>query len=228
MEMSRVRKHWSRIRTTALLCMFGAVVLVLGKTILVESLSETETVEVKLPNEIPLNGWETITADELKDQTPDQPNYLTGKEYQYTQETINLTIQARYISGTNGNVRSLIDRYISASLERETWETHTLENVGSFLLKADQEGVNLSSCINPYGGATVSIKDYQFNRNFHDIRHRFVPWLLGNKLKDERCLWTHMSASHQVGEPSNVNLSIEDAWEDWYRWWAVHLPNMEY
>lgn len=224
-------KPWTRIRTVVLIVLFGAVVLVLGKIMLLANAEVLETADITMPDSIPLEGWQDISAKNLNDQDPEKPGYLKGREYDYMQNSTTLNVQARYISGTNGDVERFINHYLPSSLEIDSfgaknWEVHTFEGVGSFLLLVEQKNIQLSSCINPYGGSTVSARAYKRNRNFQDIRYRLVPWLLGESLKDERCLWTHMSISQEGGKSVAMNSSIEAVWANWYQWWSVQLPEM--
>ncbi|MEN8447650.1 MAG: cyanoexosortase A system-associated protein, partial [Cyanobacteria bacterium J06555_13] len=167
---------WNRFRLFLLISVFGAALLVLGKVSFLEKSSDFTSKEVRLPESVPLQGWAGRSSTALNDQDSTKPDYLVGREYSYAQNSLILSIQVRYIKPTNGNVKGFIKKYLpSTPLDEEEWEVHTLKGVGSFLLATDRDEIKLSSCLNPYGGSTVSIEEYKRNRNFQDIRYRFIP-----------------------------------------------------
>ncbi|MEM6598361.1 MAG: cyanoexosortase A system-associated protein [Cyanobacteria bacterium P01_C01_bin.69] len=248
----------SQIRNTTrklvLLSAFGAVAFVLGKILLVSPTVETDSSilakTVELPATIPLSGWEATSTEQLKDHGAARHNYIQGKEYRYTQGSTTLSVQARYFVGTSGNVRKFINNYLPATevslqkdIKQKNWQVQSLDKTGSFLVIAEAGSFQVSSCINPHGKSTVSARAYKQNRNFQDIRYRLIPWLLGEPLKDERCLWTHMFIEKQIekkikqhteqqqNELANSQIEmleplIQEAWSDWYTWWSPRLAKM--
>lgn len=220
----------NKIKNVVLVLVFSAVALVLGKVTLLPVPEKKQVLSVSLPDDVPVRGWKSESAQPLQAQRSPQRSYTEGKQYQYVKGAEILDIQARYFVGTNGDVKGFIDTYLSeltedAALEGQ-WEVRELASSGSVLLLSDRATFQLSSCINPYGKSTVSARAFKHNRNFQDIRHRIVPWLLGENLKDERCLWTHMSIAKKGKTDEEVSSSIEDAWSDWHNWWSIRLPEM--
>ncbi|EDX85933.1 hypothetical protein S7335_3636 [Synechococcus sp. PCC 7335] len=218
-----------------LVSVFATVTLVLGKITLTPATEKGTKTSVDLPEAVPVEGWQARSTAALKDQDLDKPSYVEGREYQYINGSAVLDVQARYFSGTNGNVPEFIKTYFPSlakdTMTKDIWEVRAFEQSGSVLLASDTEVLHLSSCINPYGGSTVSARAYKQNRNFQDIRYRLVPWLLGENLKDERCLWTHMSVistdAQQKKTPEEMSILIENAWSSWYKWWTVQILEME-
>jgi cyanosortase A-associated protein len=216
------------MRTLVLLLLLGIVVSVLGKVSLFAQSKESDMLNFDLPDTISLKGWRSISSQALKDRDSEQPNYWTGKEYFYTRGSVTLTIQARYFVKTNGDVQGFISDHLASYLSgRETWQTQEIEEIGSFLISSRNGETQLSSCINPYGGSTVTIREFQWNRNFQDIRYRFIPWLFGEPLKDERCLWTHISISAREAERIDASDLRDTAWLDWYNLWVRQLPKLK-
>ncbi len=209
--------------------LLGAVVSVIGKVSLQAKPQIDRNTSFSLPDSISLKGWRSISSQELKDRNSDRSNYWTGREYSYIRGSVTLTIQARYFVKTNGDVQGFISDYLASYLStQKNWQTYKLEEIGTFLLNSENEEKQLSSCINPYGGSTVTIREFQWNRNFQDIRYRLIPWLFGESLKDERCLWTHMSISAQEAKPlEETSILLEAAWLDWYDWWNNQLPRLK-
>lgn len=226
METEGVATPWNRGRTAALGLVLVGVAAVTGKVLLWETVEPTRPVEVQLPEVVPLENWQATQAEDLTDQNPEKPSYRKGREYRYQQGNSELDIQARYFVGTNGNVRVFINSYRPAELGAQAWEPRQLDETGSFLMLVEPSRIQISSCINPYGKSTITARAYKRNRNFQDIRYRLIPWLLGESLKDERCLWTHMSITKDANSSKEVIDTIENAWSSWYQWWAIHLPGM--
>ena len=224
----RILVSWHQARLAILVTLFGSVVAVFIKTCLPSEDTATAPKTVRLPATIPIEGWQFVGSQPLTDQRPDQPNYQAGQTYHYQQQDKSLYIEARYIDGTNGDVEGFIKLYTPLNIPSPNLkiETHHQENVGSYLILFDQDKIHLSSCINPHGGSTVSIEAYKWNRNFQDIRYRFMPWLLGKNLKDERCLWTHASLSMENNQVEAATSLIEAAWISWYHAWAIYLLQM--
>lgn len=221
---------WKHIRIFLLVSVLAGVGLVFTKTFLYANSVEKKSVEtVALPGEVPLSGWQSTGNQPLADQTPEWPNYLAGRKYSYIQDSDTLDIEARYIVGTNGDVRKFISDYtdLSQPIEQLNLETRYQNGVGSYLIFADQGKMHLSSCVNPYGGSTVTIRDYQWNRNFRDVRYRLIPWLFGESLKDERCLWTHAEIDLDGRALDEATALVESAWLPWSQWWASYLPTIK-
>ncbi|MEN8444601.1 MAG: cyanoexosortase A system-associated protein [Cyanobacteria bacterium J06555_13] len=220
----------NKIKHVVLVLVFGAVALVLGKVTLLPAPEKRQALSVSLPDDIPLEGWKNKSTKPLDARRARQKGYTEGKQYQYAKEPAVLDIQARYFVGTNGNVKGFINTHLSeltedAVLEGQ-WEVRELEASGAVLLLSDRSTLHLSSCINPYGKSTVSARAFKHNRNFQDIRYRIVPWLLGENLKDDRCLWTHMSIAKEGKTDEETSSLIEEAWADWHKWWSIRLFKM--
>lgn len=220
---------WNYFRASILILIFGTSVFVfIKKNIFTSSYAEPNVNGSRLPVSIPLQGWESASSRQLDDHLLDSSNYRAAREYRYIQGPIQLKSQARYMVQTDGDIKRFISDNPSLSyLMQEDWETRHSDESGSYFLILTSKGIHLSSCVNPHGMSTVSTQDYKWNRNFQDIRYRFLPWLLGEPLKDERCLWTHMSISSNDPNSKDLIPILEMSWEIWYRWWSIKLPRME-
>ncbi|MEN8443794.1 MAG: cyanoexosortase A system-associated protein [Cyanobacteria bacterium J06555_13] len=227
MQTKGIVKPPNPVRELALGLMLMAVAIVAIKVTLWDNVEVSEPAEVQLPEAVPLGNWQALSAEELGDQQLETANYKKGREYRYQTEFSSLNVQARYFSPTSGNVRGFIKNYLPNSLEQSNWELHRLDETGTYLMLVEPRQIQISSCINPYGKSTVSAKAYKQNRNFQDIRYRLIPWLLGEPLKDERCLWTHMLIAQTSDDQVPLNDDAQEAWILWYEWWSDQLSKME-
>ncbi|PZU94430.1 MAG: hypothetical protein DCE90_15040 [Pseudanabaena sp.] len=112
-------------------------------------------------------------------------------------------------------------------------ETRRIEGVGYFTLFTHEQRAYLASCINPRGGATVTLEQFNNNRNKYDISpERFVRYLIGlADLRDDRCLLTAMSIAldskitpqnKEVLEP--VYQKLQQSWSNWFANWQGNFP----
>jgi cyanosortase A-associated protein len=217
---------WKQIRFGLLVVVSGAALVVFVKTALYPNQPKSNFAAYDFPQTVPLTGWQALDSHSLSNPIPEQTNYRSGRQYRYTQQHVSLDIEIRYIVGTDGDIKAFIAQYIKPSkpLNQLNWMMRQEEGVGSYALFIDQGKAYLSSCINPYGGSTVTDREFKYNRNFHDIRHRLIPWLLGESLKDERCLWTIASTSLQNASSESSYSLLEKTWFEWNEWWHLHFP----
>jgi cyanosortase A-associated protein len=76
----------------------------------------------------------------------------------------------------------------------------------------------LDACINSRGGSTFTEEQFRANRIQYDVQfNRLLPWLLGQQeLRDQRCLWTHLSIPLNQSSPESSYHILENAWFSWY------------
>ena len=214
---------WKNIRISLLGVTLGGVLLVLGKVTLYPALSSRIVTPFVFPTAVPLTKWQPLQSHPLVDQTAKHPTYLSGRRYQYIQDNIQLDIEMRYLVDTDGDVKAFLNTYTSI---RSFPMLRQQEGVGFYSLFTYQRKAYLSSCINPYGGSTVTDNQFKQNRNTYDVRlSRLLSWLLGQeKLKDERCLWTHLSVPLRYSSPEPSYQLLESTWFSWYQWWRPRFP----
>lgn len=213
---------WKNIRISFLAITSIAVLLVLAKSILIPAESRQVASAFVFPLAVPLTGWQSLPSSTLNQNT--QPNYLSGRQYQYTQQNLPLNIEMRYVVNTVGDVKEFVKQTTNIPLSKVVQRQQA--GIGFYNLFTYQEKAYLSSCINPRGGTTVTDRQFKQNRNTYDLQlNRLLPWLLGEeKLKDNRCLWTHLSIPLKHTTPDHAYQKLETAFFSWYQWWEVRFP----
>lgn len=213
---------WKNIRISFLAITLIGVLLVLAKSILIPAENKQVASAFVFPLTVPLTGWQTLPSSSLNQKT--QPNYLSGRQYKYTQQDLPLNIEMRYVVNTVGDVKEFVKQTTKIPLTKVIQRQQA--GIGFYNLFTYQEKAYLSSCINPRGGTTVTDRQFKQNRNTYDLQfNRLLPWLLGEeKLKDNRCLWTHLSVPLKHTTPDNAYQKLETAFFSWYQWWEVRFP----
>ena len=230
---------WKSTRISFLSVTLFGVLLVLTKSILFPASSNRTVTAFVFPSVVPLNGWQPLASHPLgtqssttkscrgcvkQAQTNKQVNYLSGRQYQYIQNNLSLNIEMRYVVNTVGDVQEYIKQNTNIPSAKVTPRQQT--GIGYYNLFTDRGKAYLSTCINPRGGTTVTDRQFKQNRNTYDLQSRIVPWLLGQKeLKDNRCLWTHISTPLKGTTPDDTYQVLETAFVSWYQWWYPRFPN---
>jgi cyanosortase A-associated protein len=217
-----LRFQQSKLLLLMIVC--GGVFVVLGKSIFHPAITIRNTSLVTLPTSVFLNGWQFLESRSLYDQTSDRPSYLSGRLYRYRNTHSQLNIQMRYLVNTNGDVSAYIQDYTLLKVKLEDVDIYRQVETGSYSLFVDGKYAYLSACINPHGSSTVFAKEFKHNRNFYDIRYRLLPWLLGQPLKDERCLWVQMSTPIRSSSPESSYTILKTVWVTWHQWCQAHFP----
>ncbi|MEM9162826.1 MAG: cyanoexosortase A system-associated protein [Cyanobacteria bacterium P01_F01_bin.4] len=151
--------------------------------------------------------------------------FVSGHRYQVQYDNRPVAVEMRYLIHPNAELMELIEQYLEPeqTVQRDAIAIKQSPDLGSYLLYSDQGQAYLSACINPYGTSTVTDQEFKYNRNFYDIRYRLWPWLTGENLKDERCLWAHLSTP-LGNDPQAAQKALEQVWPDWYEWWQAEFP----
>ena len=216
-----------KLRLSLLAVIFSSVFFILGRTILTPTASSSTFTSFVFPTAVPLPKWQPVASRPLAAPIAD-PNYPSGRIYQYVQNDLPLDIEMRYVVNTNGNVKSFIQQYSSKppSPGQLSLVLRQQEGVGSYNLFAYQQRAYLSTCINSRGGTTVTDLQFRLNRYTYDIRFdRLLAWFQGRaNFVDGRCLWAHLSIPLNNSSPDNAYQTLEKAWEDWYQWWQPRFP----
>lgn len=112
-------------------------------------------------------------------------------------------------------------------------ETRQIEGVGHFTLFTHEQRAYLASCINPRGGSTVTLEQFNNNRNKYDISsERVARYMIGiADLRDNRCLLTAMSIAldSQITPQSQETLEpiyqkLQRSWSNWFANWQGNFP----
>jgi cyanosortase A-associated protein len=215
---------WQQIRNSLLAVTFGGVLLVLGKLILTPTIGYKRSPDFFVfPPEVPLSGWQPLATRPLPKSNSEFPKLVAGRHYRYQQNGLNLDIEMRYFTASNGDVRSFIHQYagIAPSLV-----VRQHKRVGFYGFFVRQQRAYLSVCINPRGGSTVTAEQFEQNRYLYDISlNRLLPWLLGQEpLRDNRCLWAHLSIAVPKASSEAAYKDLEKIWFSWYNWWNPRFP----
>ncbi|HCF29491.1 MAG TPA: cyanoexosortase A system-associated protein [Cyanobacteria bacterium UBA11049] len=218
---------WKNIRLSFLAITWFGVLLVLTKSTLFPASSNRTATAFVFPASVPLNNWQSLPSHSLNPQANKLTNYLSGRQYQYIQNDLSVNVEMRYVVNTVGDVQEYIKQNTNISLSKSKYTQRQQGGIGFYNLFTYQGKAYLSTCINPRGGTTVTDRQFKQNRNTYDVQfNRIVPWLLGQKeLKDNRCLWTHISTPLKDTTPDHSYQLLETAFFSWYQWWYSRFPN---
>ena len=222
-------KHWQQFRILLSATIFGAAILVLGKVILYPTSSDRPVSSFVFPSKVALPGWQLLESKPLETLATDNHQYISGKYYRYIHKGLSLDVQMRYLVNTDGDVKNLLKKYTPIRF----WAEQVLpvvpqqQGVGFYSLFVYDEKAYLSACINSRGGSTVTDRQFRRNRNLYDVpSSRLLLWLLSQaELRDERCLWAHMSVPVKDSSTDDAYKTLEKAWFSWYKWWSQRFPN---
>jgi cyanosortase A-associated protein len=184
----------------------------------------------EFPLQVPLKSWQILDSQALATQVLWNGEVARGWRYRYQSTTRTLNIELQYITDIENSQQDLprmLEMFtpISADIIQQSTPRYD-SRIGFYSLLTTPTTAYLSTCINPYGGSTITSKQFQQNRLRHDMRFdRLLPWMVGrDKLMDNRCLWTMLSLPRDraVADPSSQIL--ETAGVPWLRWWQAHFP----
>ncbi|MCT7983579.1 cyanoexosortase A system-associated protein [Laspinema sp. A4] len=216
--------YGEKLRIFLLALILGGLVSVLGKILLYPTSSKSTVTPFNFPQNIPLTDWQTLQSEPI--QQDQESNIVAGTLYQYHKNNLYLDIEMRYLIKTNGDIQKMREKHLDAETSPGKLTIHHQEGIGFYGLAATAERAYLSSCINPYGGSTVTNEQFRNNRNTYDLQlSRLVPWLLGQQeLRDFRCLWTILSMPLEETTAEQAYPVLENAWVSWYAWWQPRFP----
>ncbi|MEY2979546.1 MAG: cyanoexosortase A system-associated protein [Prochlorotrichaceae cyanobacterium] len=216
-----------RLLILGILLLAGAGVLV--KIIFTPKSTELQAQpQITLPNSVPLSSGTLFSSRSLSSPFDQEIHSLADQAYQYQivlEQNFQLqpTLQVHYIVRSTGDVKRYVKQ--AFSLPSQAGKSELKHNLfGDYLQILESDQLQFSTCLDPYGRSTVSIRDYQGNRNFRDIRYRLLPWLLGAPLKDERCLFTTLTIALEPKDLPTLEPPLESLWQDWCQWWINNFP----
>jgi len=217
-----VKINPKQIRITFLSLIFGSVLLVLGKIILIPPPEKPKLSKFVFPEKVPLAQWQQ-SENQSQPKSKDI-RFLAQKRYRYTLNNQYLTIDMAYLNLPGGDFMALLRGYkplASSPVVRQD------EKIGFYVLGIDKkQQAYLSTCINPRGGTTLTYSQFNQNRYLYDLQpQRLVSWLFGKQeLFDRRCLWAHLSIPLQNTSQKTAFETLEKAWFSWYKWWQPRFP----
>jgi cyanosortase A-associated protein len=214
-----------------LLVLCGGVIAVLGNALFGNpQASVRKPTEFAFPVQVPLDGWQALDSQALAAQVIWNGEVARGWHYRYQSTTHTLNINLKYITDIANSQQDLpqmlgmFTQIPSDKIQQSTPRYNP--NIGFYSLLATPKTAYLSTCINPYGGSTITRNQFQQNRFLHDVRFdRLLPWMLGkDKLMDNRCLWTMLSLPRDRAVPDTSSQVLETVGVTWLRWWQSHFP----
>lgn len=223
-----------KLRIPVLIFTFASAVFVFGKTIIDPGIGRRTATPFVFPSEVPLPQWQFVASKSLPNQTIDELPYgklvLPGMQYSYKQNDIPLEIKMRYEVNTGGDVKQLIEKYTDIVFPPSRPMPNIRQNkqIGFYAVFADQKQAYLDACINPRGGSTFTFAQFDYNRIHYDVQfQRVLLWLFGRQeLRDNRCLWTHLSIPLNQSDRESTYATLEQAWFSWYKWWHSRFPKI--
>jgi cyanosortase A-associated protein len=221
------KMYWKPLRIFLLALTFGSVLGVVGKSLLYSSPEKSLSADFSFPPDIPLTDWQPLESDSLKDKNASNLVSARLYRYQHPQNQFSLDIEMRYVIDTDGDIKTMLNKHLNSETYPDKLAINHQEGIGFYGIATTTERAYLSSCINPYGGSTVTAEQFRNNRNTYDLRvSRLVPWLLGQQeLRDFRCLWTLLSIPLEDTTAEQAYPILEKAWVSWYAWWQPRFPD---
>lgn len=224
--------RWQQVRACFMVGTLCGVLCVLGKSILAPTPTVQGTVipaPFIFPPEVPLPGWQPLASRPLANDVAQRQKLLSGRLYRYRQKGLPIDIEMRYTIETSGNVMGFIRNYTTiplSAIQLSSRIDRYQQAVGYYMLFGYQKRAYLTSCINPRGGSTVTLPQFQHNRYTYDIQFsRLLHWLFSQEnIRDLRCLWVHLSIPLNSTSPEDAYPILENAWFSWYQWWQPRFP----
>lgn len=212
---------WKQVRIPLLALTLASVILTLGNVVLVPIKDKRTVTPFVFPERVPLAQWQSSIGSPLTKVTRDHPEILAQKHYRYMKKGFFLDIEMLYLKDREGEWFFRENASISSSVD-----VRQREGVGYYGIGVDKQRAYLSACINPQGGSTFTVKQFDQNQYFYDrYPKRLLSWLLGQEsLKDKRCLWAHLSIPLKNSSPEATYQILENAWFSWYQWWQPRFP----
>ncbi|MEO1402290.1 MAG: cyanoexosortase A system-associated protein [Cyanobacteria bacterium J06635_1] len=213
------------IRLLTLVTMTCGATLVAGRVLFYPAQPKVADRSFSFPDHVVLAD-SSVSQGEVITFDSDMPEFfVSGHRYRYQYNERSVAVEMRYLIRPNAELMKLIEKHLDTDqpVPREEIVIKQSPDLGSYLLYSDQEQAYLSACIDPYGNSTATDEEFKYNRNFYDIRHRLWPWLTGENLKDERCLWAHLSTP--LGDNAQAaKQALEQIWPVWYELWQIEFP----
>jgi cyanosortase A-associated protein len=190
-----------KTRLPFLIFTFGVILCVTGRVMLLEK-SRNPFI---FPEALFLPQWQLKASNNLAKPIK-HSELINQKHYRYVKHDLPLDIEMRYVNYFD--VNKLIDKYTNISANPIVRQQ---KGIGYYGLLFDKQRAYLSACINPQGNSTFSYQQFKENRRLYDQREkRFLPWLLGEEIENNRCLWAHLSVPLN-NSPDTAYKTLENA-----------------
>ena len=223
---------WKKLRLPVLIITFTSALFVFAKTITDSSIGKRTATFFVFPSAVPLSQWQFVSSKPLPNQIVEQLPYgkliLPGMHYRYQQNGIPLKIDMRYEVNTAGDVKQLVEMHTDVKfLPNQPMPIIREHKLGFYGVYVYRQQAYLDACINPSGSSTFTSAQFDYNRIHYALQfQRLLLWLLGRQeLRDNRCLWTHLSIPLNQSSPDAYS-TLEQAWFSWYKWWQTRFPKL--
>lgn len=226
--------NWRQYRQVLIALTSVSVFFTLGRFGLDSTAGNRPVTAFAFPSVVPLPGWQLLESRPLAEPIASRPPksgesvLAASQKYHYQQNNQHLQVEMRYVLGTWGDIHEYLKDYTPIQLQSaqmlQNLRQH--EKVGFYSLFVYQGRAHLSACINPRGRSTVTSTQFLANRHTYYFQlGRLVPWLLGKEsLRDNSCLWAHLSTPLNQVSAQNTYPVLEQAWLSWYQWWFPRFP----
>lgn len=213
------------MRLLVLAATAGSTMLVVGRVLFYQAQPKIANRSFVFPKQVALADSANSQSEAITFGADIPDFFVSGHRYLYQYNNQSVEVEMRYLVYPNAELIELIETYLNPekTVSRDAIAIKQSPDMGSYLLYSDRARAYLSACINAYGNSTVTDQEFKYNRNFYDIRHRLWPWLTGENLKDERCLWAHLSTPIG-GDNQAAQQILEQVWPVWSEWWQAEFP----
>ena len=212
-----------KLQTLLLTIMAVAITYTGGKSFVYSEAKSLQVADYQFPESIALSQWNFFSSKSINSNLTHSllGEFVSGKHYRYQQNGKYLEISMRYVVDTDGNLNFISKRTLGLSPSLRE------DGAGGFYsVYVDSNKANLTACINPSGGSTVTDDRFRRNRMLYDNHlERIVPWLRGQtELQDKRCLSAHLSIDLDRNSLEEDYRILESVWFDWYEYWQINYP----
>ena len=207
----------NKIRVSLLTFTCGAVFLTLGSVIVRSPNYEQAIKNFPFPQRVSLPEWEQVSGVKQLGEVEADSEIINQKAYKYKVNNLALDIEMRY--STQINVRSLVHKYQQPDKPAQIRQR---SDIGYYGMGFHKGRVYLSACITPQGDSTYTYEQFRASEKYVsnlDIKH-IINWILGReRLREEKCLWNHLSMSVDKDSPKKTYQLLENVWFEWYKIW---------
>ena len=197
--------------------------ITIAKSLLNPDVQASRIATYSFPQTVALDSWKLVTSKDTVETIDLVGDIVATRKYEYQQPKQNLVIRVRYLTNTDGDIKSIVDKRIGNL-------TTALRNnpSGDYALYTYQGKAYLNACLNPNGESTVTSDAFNRNHTIYSRNwRRITPWFLGKRdLKDKRCLWMQLLIDLPPETPiEETYRTLELVWSDWLKYWQPNFPD---
>lgn len=176
---------------------------------------------IALPATVPLSAWDFVGTE------PWDPDTDRAQLYRYRRDGVELSVRARFVPYSEGNVSRLRQVYLSIPPATASLRERTADS-GTYGFYTHDGNAAIAGCVNPHGNTTLTEQQFAQNLSTHGWQlQRVLPWLAGQQdLIDRSCLLSVLSVP-AIAEDSDRYPHLHSAWLDWASWWQQNYPQVE-